>query len=130
MTLMPLWQGRHLDWSYLHGQELYGSLVGHVVYGLIVGVIYATADRLWIALFIESDPINRQPEPPGSRTVRSIGWGALAGLVGGLVLLPIMTIVTPPISVSRTCRWYIADCRSDCSSLHQRTDWYQLWTAF
>ena len=46
---------------------------------MIVGVIYATADRLWIALFIESDPINRQPEPPGSRTVRSIGWGAVAG---------------------------------------------------
>jgi uncharacterized membrane protein YagU involved in acid resistance len=94
MTLMPLWQGRNLDWSYLHGQELYGSLVGHVVYGLIVGVIYATADRLWIALFIESDPINRQPEPPGSRTVRSIGWGAVAGLVGGLVSLPIIAVVT------------------------------------
>src|SRR5258705_4038216 len=94
MTLMPLWQGRNLDWSYLHGQELYGSLVGHVVYGLIVGTIYATADRLWIALFIESDPINRQPEPPGSRTVRSIGWGAVAGLVGGLVFLPIIAVVT------------------------------------
>jgi uncharacterized membrane protein YagU involved in acid resistance len=94
MTLMPLWQGRSLDWSYQHGQELYGSLVGHIVYGLIVGVIYATADRFWVALFIESDPINRQPEAPGSRTVRSIGWGALAGLIGGVVLLPIMTIVT------------------------------------
>jgi uncharacterized membrane protein YagU involved in acid resistance len=94
MTLMPLWQGRSLDWSYQHGQELYGSLVGHIVYGLIVGVIYATADRFWMALFIESDPINRQPEAPGSRTVRSIGWGGLAGLIGGVVLLPIMTIVT------------------------------------
>jgi uncharacterized protein (DUF2062 family) len=94
MTLMPLWQGRGLDWSYQHGQALFGSLVGHVVYGLIVGVIYATADRLWIALFIESDPINRQPEAPGSRTVRSIGWGAVAGLLGGLVFLPIIAIVT------------------------------------
>jgi hypothetical protein len=47
-----------------------------------------------IALFIESDPINRQPEAPGSRTVRSIGWGAAAGLVGGLAFLPIITIVT------------------------------------
>ena len=94
MMLMPLWQGRGLDWSYQHGQELFGSLVGHVVYGLIVGTIYAAVDRLWIALFIESDPINRQPEAPGSRTVRSIGWGALAGLAGGLVFLPIITIVT------------------------------------
>jgi hypothetical protein len=61
---------------------------------LIVGVTYATADRFWVVLFIESDPINRQPEPSGSRTVRSIGWGAVAGLFGGLVFLPIMTIVT------------------------------------
>ena len=94
MTIMPLWQGRGLDWSYQHGQELYGSLLGHVVYGLIVGVIYATVDRLWVALFIESDPINRQPEAPGSRTLRSIGWGAAAGLVGGLVCLPIIAAVT------------------------------------
>jgi uncharacterized membrane protein YagU involved in acid resistance len=94
MTLMPLWQGRSLDWSYQHGQELYGSLVGHIVYGLIVGVIYATADRFWITLFIENDPINRQPEAPGSRTIRSIGWGAVAGLSGGLVFLPIITNVT------------------------------------
>jgi hypothetical protein len=64
------------------------------VYGLIVGVIYAAVDRLWIALFIESDPINRQPEAPGSRTLRSIGWGAVAGLVGGLVCLPIIAAVT------------------------------------
>jgi uncharacterized membrane protein YagU involved in acid resistance len=96
MTLMPLWQGRRLDWSYQHGQELYGSLVGHIVYGLIVGVIYATADRFWVALFIESDPINRQPEAPGSRTVRSIGWGAVAGLLGGVVFLPIITTGTGP----------------------------------
>ena len=94
MTIMPLWQGRSLDWSYYHGQELFGSLVGHIVYGLIVGVIYAAVDRLWIALFIESDPINRQPEAPGSRTVRSIAWGAVAGLTGGVVFLPIIATVT------------------------------------
>jgi hypothetical protein len=88
ITLMLLWQGRRLDWSYQHGQELFGSLVGHVVYGLIVGIIYAAVDRLWIALFIESDPINRQPEAPGSRTVRSIGWGAW--FVGRLTLFPIL----------------------------------------
>jgi len=94
MTLMPLWQGRKLDWSYQHGQELFGSLVGHIVYGLIVGFIYAAVDRLWIALFIESDPINRQPEAPGSRTLRSVGWGAVAGVIGGLAFLPIIAVVT------------------------------------
>jgi uncharacterized membrane protein YagU involved in acid resistance len=94
LTLMPLWQGRRPDWSYRHGQELYGSLVGHIVYGLIVGMIYAAVDRLWVALFIDCDPIHRQPEAPGSRTVRSIGWGAVAGLLGGLACLPLMAAVT------------------------------------
>ena len=94
LTIMPLWQGRRPDWSYQHGQELYGSLVGHIVYGLIVGVLYAAADRLWVALFIDSDPIHRQPEAPGSRAVRSIGWGAVAGLAGGLGCLPLMAAVT------------------------------------
>jgi hypothetical protein len=82
--VMPLWQGRSLDWSYQHGQELFGSLVGHVVYGLIVGVIFTPPLTDFGLLYLfESDPINRQPEAPGSRTVRSIGWGAVAGLVGG-----------------------------------------------
>jgi uncharacterized membrane protein YagU involved in acid resistance len=107
MTIMPLWQGRSLDWSYYHGQELFGSLVGHIIYGLIVGVIYAAVDRLWIALFFESDPINRQPEAPGSRTVRSIGWGALAGLAGGLAFLPIIALVTGLSKVAE-----VVGCRS------------------
>ena len=94
MTVMPLWQGRRLDWSYQHAQTLYGSLVGHIVYGLIVGLVYAAVDRLWVTLFIESDPINREPEAPGSRTLQSIGWGALAGLTGGLVFLPIIATAT------------------------------------
>ena len=62
--------------------------MGHIVYGLIVGVIYAALDRLWVGFFIDSDPINRQPEGPGSRTLLSLGRGAVAGLVGGLVFWP------------------------------------------
>jgi hypothetical protein len=35
-----------------------------------------------------------------------------------------------PIAGSRTCWRYLAGCRCDCSSIRQRTDRYQLWTAF
>jgi uncharacterized membrane protein YagU involved in acid resistance len=76
------------DWSLAHGQELFGSLIGHIVYGLIVGIIYAALDKLWVGFFIDSDPINRQPEGPGSRTLLSLGRGMVAGLVGGLVFRP------------------------------------------
>ncbi|HEY1866557.1 MAG TPA: hypothetical protein VGG55_05745, partial [Candidatus Acidoferrales bacterium] len=87
-TFKPLLQGHAPDWSLAQGQELFGSLMGHIVYGLIVGVIYAALDKLWVGFFIDSDPINRQPEGPGSRTLLSLGRGALAGLIGGLVFWP------------------------------------------
>jgi uncharacterized membrane protein YagU involved in acid resistance len=79
-----------LDWSYERGSELFGSLVGHIIYGLIVGLIYAAVDRLWVGFFIESDPINREPEGPGSRVLYSLQWGAVASLAGGLLFSLVM----------------------------------------
>jgi uncharacterized membrane protein YagU involved in acid resistance len=88
LTLKPLLLGHAPNWSLAQGQELFGSLMGHIVYGLLVGLIYASLDKLWVGFFIESDPIKRQPEGPGSRTLLSLGRGALAGLVGGLIFWP------------------------------------------
>jgi uncharacterized membrane protein YagU involved in acid resistance len=88
LTLKSLLEVQKPDWSLAHGQELFGSLIGHIVYGLIVGIIYAALDKLWVGFFIDSDPINRQPEGPGSRVLLSLGRGAVAGLVGGLVFWP------------------------------------------
>jgi uncharacterized membrane protein YagU involved in acid resistance len=90
MTVLDLIQGRHVDWSVGHASELFGVLVGHIWYGLIVGVAYATIDRLWVRLMVESDPIRREAEGPGLYTFRSLGWGAVGGLVGGVVTAPIM----------------------------------------
>ena len=64
--------------------------MGYILYGLILGVVYATFDRAWVRLFIESDPLNREPEGPGFRLFRSLQWGGLAGLAGGLVSSPFM----------------------------------------
>jgi hypothetical protein len=100
LTIFPLTSHMSLDWSADHGTELFGSLVGHIMYGLILGVAYATIDRLWVKLFIESDPLNREPEGPGVNVLRSLGWGAFAGFVGGLVSSPVMfaTGVLPKIA--------------------------------
>ncbi len=54
LTLKPILQAQAPDWSLAHGQELFGSLIGHIVYGLIVGVIYAALDRLWVGFFIDN----------------------------------------------------------------------------
>lgn len=90
LTVLPLLTGTRPDWSADQGTTLFGSLVGHILYGLIVGVAYATVDRLWVRLFIQSDPLNREPEGPGLRLFRALRWGAFAGLVGGLVSSPIL----------------------------------------
>jgi len=90
LTVLPLLTGTRPDWSADQGTTLFGSLVGHILYGLIVGVAYATLDRLWVRLFIQSDPLNREPEGPGLRVFRALRWGAFAGFLGGLVCSPIL----------------------------------------
>src|SRR5215469_4266679 len=81
-----------LDWSAEQGSNLFGSLVGHVLYGLMLGVAYAAFDRLWLRLFVHSDPLNREAEGPGVRFIRSVQWGSLAGLVGGIVSSPVLLV--------------------------------------
>jgi hypothetical protein len=90
MTLWPLVSRTPLDWSSDAGSAMFGSLVGHILYGLILGVSYATIDRIWVRLFIQSDPLNREPHGPGLRVLQSLGWGAIAGFAGGIVSGPIM----------------------------------------
>jgi uncharacterized membrane protein YagU involved in acid resistance len=90
LTIMPIWQGNALDWSASRGSALFGSLVGHIVYGLIVGLIYGAADRLWVGFFKASDPINREPHGPGRRVLQSLGYGASASVVGGLLFTMVL----------------------------------------
>lgn len=100
LTLLPLLAGTPLDWSAEHASDVFGALVGHILYGLILGVTYATLDRFWVRLFIESDPLNREVEGPGLRLLRPLEWGALAGMVGGLISSPVMlaTGILPKIA--------------------------------
>jgi hypothetical protein len=86
LTLLPLLLHQPVDWSYLHAGAFFGSLIGHAVYGILLGLIYAWGSHLWVGLFIESDPINRQAEGSGLLTLHSLGWGALASILGGLLL--------------------------------------------
>ena len=100
LTILRLASGMPLDWSAEQGSEVFGSLVGHILYGLILGVAYATFDKIWVRLFIQSDPLNREIESPGLHVLRSLGWGAVAGLIGGLASLPVMiaTGVLPKVA--------------------------------
>lgn len=90
LTIFPAIMGLPLDWSAENAGGLFGPLIGHILYGLLLGISYATFDRFWIRLFIQSDPLNRRPDGPGLHILRSLQWGATAGFVGGLVSSPVM----------------------------------------
>ena len=90
LTILPFLAHKPFDWSADRAASVFGSLVGHILYGLILGVSYATIDRFWVRLFIQSDPLNREVEGAGVHVLRSIGWGAMAGLCGGIVSAPIL----------------------------------------
>jgi hypothetical protein len=81
-----------LDWSADQCSNLFGSLVGHILYGLMLGATYAAFDRLWLRLFVHSDPLNREAEGPGLHLIRSVEWGGLAGLAGGIVSSPVLLV--------------------------------------
>src|SRR5271170_1267195 len=90
LSLFPLLRGMPLNWSTDLAADLFGALVGFTLYGIILGVLYATLDKVWIRLFIQSDPLNRESEGPGFRLFRSLQWGAIAGLTGGIVSSPFL----------------------------------------
>ena len=92
LTILPLWSRSPVNWSTNHARELFGSLIGHIVYGVIVGLLYAAVDRLWVRFFIESDPIDRQPEGPGLRLILVVGWGSLSGIAGGVLYAVVLII--------------------------------------
>jgi hypothetical protein len=100
LTLSHVAMRSPVNWSAGQGNKLFGSLVGDILYGLMLGVTYATFDRLWLRLFIQSDPLNREATGPGLRFIRSVEWGGLAGLVGGLVSSPVLLVtgVLPEIA--------------------------------
>jgi hypothetical protein len=90
LTLLPLAAHKPIDWSTDQASFVFGSLVGHILYGLILGVTYATLDRFWVRLFIQSDPLNREVGGVGVHVLQSLGWGAVAGLAGGIIASPVL----------------------------------------
>lgn len=90
LTILPLWLGKPLDWSYVHAGAEFGPLIGDIITGVIIGLIYSFVDRATVRFLTESDPIRREPEGPGLRFIRTAQWGGLAGLAGGLLYLLVL----------------------------------------
>jgi uncharacterized membrane protein YagU involved in acid resistance len=90
LTIMPLLFGDSVQWSLEAMQGAFPSLIGHVIYGLILGFSHYLLSRIWAILFIDSDPLNREPEGPGTRSLRALGIGTVASIIGGLLFTFVM----------------------------------------
>jgi len=90
LTILPFLLGDGVQWSRTAAQGSFASLIGHLLYGITLGLVYALISRFWRTLFIESDPLTRAAEGPGTRGLRGIGLGAAASIFGGLAFTLIM----------------------------------------
>lgn len=90
MTLRPLLSNTLPNWSIGAAQAAFAPLMAHLVYGAMVGFIYAAVTKLWNTLFVDSDPLNRTRESGASRSLKGVLMGQVAGLVGGLLFTIVM----------------------------------------
>ncbi|MEM7342722.1 MAG: hypothetical protein AAF485_00635 [Chloroflexota bacterium] len=90
LTLMPFLTGLPIEWTIAAAQSAFAPLVAHLLYGAVVGFVYALLNRIWQLLFIDSDPILRSQEGAGSRALRSVMQGQVGGVVGGVLFTVIM----------------------------------------
>lgn len=93
LTLLRGHSEHLLDWSAAYASSRFGLLVGHVLFGVLLGLLYTLIDRTLSWFLTQTDPIRREPEGPGTTTLRSLGWGAAASVVGGLVFSVVMVEV-------------------------------------
>ncbi len=90
LTIMPVWLGQGVQWSLVAAQAAFPSLVGHLIYGILLGLVYSMVDKFWHIFFVEADPLMREPEGPGTRSLRALGMGVLASIAGGLAFTIVM----------------------------------------
>lgn len=93
LTLLRARSGQPIDWSAAYATSQFGLLVGHVLFGALLGLWYAVIDRACVWFLTETDPIRREPEGLGATTLRALGWGAAASVAGGLVFSVVMVEV-------------------------------------
>ncbi len=90
LTLLPLFTHSPVLWTVEAARANYSSLVAHLLYGAVVGWVYAVVNRLWMILFVDSDPLSRTREGAGARSVRGVLIGQAGGILGGILFTVVM----------------------------------------
>jgi uncharacterized membrane protein YagU involved in acid resistance len=92
LTLPPLVRGGTLDWSQAAARAAAGELPAYLLLGAGTALVFSWLGAVRRGLF-EDDVRMFRHESPGGRGLRALGYGALAGLVGGLVFTVVMVLV-------------------------------------
>jgi uncharacterized membrane protein YagU involved in acid resistance len=100
LTVQPLLRTRRPGWSPHTATVLIGQLPGYLLLGGGLAVMFTWLGALARGLFVD-DVRKFHAEPPGTRGLRATGYGALAGLVGGLVFTVVMVLVGALPTVAR-----------------------------
>lgn len=92
LTARPLAEGGTLAWSPAAAGAGVARLPGYVLLGAVTAVLFTWLGAAGRRLF--TDDVRVLPVgPPGQRGLRATGFGAAAGLVGGLLFTVVMVMV-------------------------------------
>lgn len=92
LTLPPLLRDGRLDWSREAALAAADRLPPYLLLGAGVAVVFGGLGGLGRWLFVDDVRMLRV-ESPGSRGLRATGYGALAGLAGGLLFTLVIVLV-------------------------------------
>ena len=100
LTLPPLLRGAALDWSQDTARLAVDRLPAYLLLGAGIALAFSWLGALARGLFVD-DVREFRPEAPGGRGLQALGYGALAGLAGGLVFTGVMVLVDALPTIAR-----------------------------
>jgi uncharacterized membrane protein YagU involved in acid resistance len=100
LTLPPLLRGAALDWSQDAARVAVDRLPAYLLLGAGIALAFSWLGALGRGLFVD-DVREFRPEAPGGRGLQALGYGALAGLAGGLVFTGVMVLVDALPTIAR-----------------------------
>jgi uncharacterized membrane protein YagU involved in acid resistance len=100
LTLPRLLRGAALDWSTDAARLAVDRLPAYLLLGAGIALAFSWLGALARGLFVD-DVREFHREAPGGRGLQALGYGALAGLAGGLVFTVVMVLVDALPTVAR-----------------------------
>ena len=89
-SLVPLVSGDGLSWSLVDVRDDFASLFAYLLFGGAMALGYQWLGAVWRTLFADELPADADDEGAGARSLRALGRGSLAGVVGGLLFTYVM----------------------------------------